>query len=342
MTELDVRHREILKAIVEDHIASGDPVGSQQIARRAEVDVSAATIRAVMADLESLGYLEKPHTSAGRIPTDQGYRFFVDGLVKLPPPPSSERQTIDVAVESMVGTLEDRLGQASRLLHDLCRHACVLVGPDSSSGRFQHVEFVRLRDDRALAVLVSQEGAVQNRLLRLDQPWSQAQLTEAANFLNALLGELSLEQARDRIVSDLADQKARYDTFVHNALSLGQEALKVESDPHDARLLVEGRTSLLQHFAQDMEQARAALTLLEERKRLLSVLDLTRAAGQLQIFIGTESGFTPGGVAVVASPFGEGGVVGSLGVIGPTRMNYPKVISLVGYTARALSRSLGG
>ena len=251
----------------------------------------------------------------------------------------AEREAIDRSVPD-AATLDQALEQASRMLHDLSRHASVVLTPRPDEGTFKRVEFVRLRDDRALAVLVSEQGAVQNKLVRLDSPLTQDALSAAANYLNELLASLTLEAARTRIAQELADQKALYDQLTHRALTLGQ--LMINDGPVDEaqRVLVQGQGSLLEHFDRDLEQAKAALRLVEEKKRILRVLDLTREAKQLQIFIGAESGFAQQGVALVASPFGEGSVLGTLGVIGPARMDYSKVISLVDYTARVLSRVL--
>jgi len=335
--DLDGRKQEILRAIVEDYISKGEPVGSLQVARRAEVDVSPATVRAVMADLEELGYLEKPHTSAGRVPTGRGYRFFVDTLLQVHTPTPHEREVIERSVPD-AATLDEALDQASRMLHDLSRHASVVLTPRPEDGTFKRVEFVRLRDDRALAVLVSSQGAVQNKLIRLDAPLSQDELTQAANYLNELLASLTLEAARARISQELVDQRALYDQLKNRALTLGQSMMQ-EGPGDETRVRVQGQGALLESY-QDLEQAKAALKLIEEKKRILHVLDLTREARQMQIFIGAESGFAQEGVALVASPYGEGSVVGTLGIIGPARMNYSKVISLVDYTARDLSRVL--
>ena len=323
---------------MEDYISRGEPVGSLQVARRAEVDVSPATVRAVMADLEELGYLEKPHTSAGRVPTGRGYRFFVDTLLQVRTPPPQEREVIERSVPD-AATLDEAVDQASRMLHDLSRHASVVLTPRPEDGTFKRVEFVRLRDDRALAVVVSSQGAVQNKLIRLDAPLSQDELTQAANYLNELLASLTLEAARSRITQELADQRALYDQLQRRALTLGQSMMQ-EGPADEARVRVQGQGALLESFDQDLEQAKAAIRLIEEKKRILHVLDLTREARQMQIFIGTESGFAQEGLALVASPYGEGSVVGTLGIIGPARMNYSKVISLVDYTARVLSRVL--
>jgi heat-inducible transcriptional repressor len=337
--EFEQRKREILKAIVEDYISKGEPVGSQHVARRSEVDVSPATIRAVMADLEELGYLEKPHTSAGRIPTDRGFRFFVDSLIQVRAPASRDREAIDRTVP-VNATVTEAIDQASAILHDLSQHASLVVIPKKDEAPLRHIELVRLRDDRALAVLVSPAGIVHNKLLQLDAPLSQDELTQAANYLNDLLRDLPLEAARERIARELADQAALYNQLTRRALVLAQGLMADSPADPQSRLLVQGHGSLLEDLSVDVEQARAALRLLEEKKRILVVLDQVRAAGQMQIFIGSESGFSHEGVSVVATPYGEGEVVGTLGVIGPTRMNYSKVIGLVDYTAKALNKAL--
>jgi heat-inducible transcriptional repressor len=334
--ELEPRKRDILLSIVEDYIARGEPIGSLHLARKAELDFSAATIRAVMADLEELGYLEKPHTSAGRVPTDAGYRFFVDSLVHIKQPALKDREIIEQAMPEHP-TVEQALDQVSRLLHDLSHHASLVLGPKQQEDSFRHIEFVRLKEDRALAVLVSQSGMVQNKLVHLSEPLDQNQLAQAANYLNGLLQELTLEQARARVAKELEEDRARYDQLQRHALTLAQSTM-LAPEPGDSKVLIQGQGSLLEGFS--LDQAKAALRVLEEKTRLLSVLDHTRDARQLQIFIGAESGFRAQGLSLVATPFGEGEVLGTLGIIGPTRMNYAKVISLVDYTARALTRAL--
>ena len=236
--ELEPRQLDILKAIVEDFIAKGDPVGSQQVSRRGELDVSPATIRAVMADLEELGYLEKPHTSAGRIPTDLGYRLFVDTLLQVREPTSRERLAIDAAVAPEATNLDQALDTASRVVHDLSRHASLVLLPKPDQDTFRRVELIRLREDRVLAVLVSQAGTVQNKLLRLEHAMSQEELTRAANYLNEMLEKLPLEIARERIATELAAHSANYDEHQRRALALAQKMMADPSD--DSKMLIAG------------------------------------------------------------------------------------------------------
>ena len=339
--ELGEREREVLRAIVQEHIASGGPVGSAQLARKPEFDVSSATMRNVMADLEELGFLEKPHTSAGRVPTDRGYRFYVDTLVKLREPGAKDRELIEHGI-SVEGALEDALQEASRVLHSLTRHAGVVICPRPSAVVFHRIEFVRLRDNRVLAILVGQNGQVQNKVFTVEFPLTSEDLIRAANYLNELLRELPIEDVRGRIFAQMEREQAQYDALASTALKLGFAATDL---PSSERVFIEGTGSFLEapEFA-DVERIRALFKTLEEKHKLLALLDRVQRAREMQIFIGTESEFSSAGdVTVIASPYGNGGgeVLGAVGVIGPTRMNYQRVIPLVNFTAQVLSRVLG-
>lgn len=339
--ELGEREREVLRAIVQEHIATGDPVGSAQLARRAEFDVSSATMRNVMADLEALGFLEKPHTSAGRIPTDRGYRFYVDTLVRLREPGAKDRELIEHGI-SPEGALEDALQEASKVLHALTRHAGVVLTPRASATVFHRIEFVRLRENRVLAILVSNNGQVQNKAFMVDFPVTADDLVRAGNYLNELLRELPIEDVRGRIQTEMEQEKAQYDALASKALKLGFAATDL---PSSERVFIEGTGSFLEtpEFA-DVERMKALFKALEEKNKLLALLDRVQRAREMQIFIGTESEFSSAGdVTVIASPYGATGseVLGAVGVIGPTRMNYQRVIPLVNFTAQVLSRVLG-
>lgn len=338
--ELEEREKDVLRALVQEYIASGGPVGSSQLARRPEFEVSSATLRNVLADLEALGYLEKPHTSSGRVPTDRAYRFFVDTLVKLRDPPPKERELI---AHSLPGELavEQTLQEASRILHALTRHAGVVLASPPSAAVFQRIEFVRLREDRVLAILVGQGGQVQNKAFSVDFPLTSEDLVRAANYLNALLREVPLEQVREKILAELSQEQAQYDQLSAKALKLGAAA----TDLHQAeRVFIEGAGSFLEapEFA-DVERMKALFRALEQKHQLLDILDRVQKAKALQIFIGTESEFSSAGdVSVIASPYGsEDQVLGAVGVIGPTRMNYQRVIPLVNFTAQILTKVLG-
>ncbi len=319
---LDERTRRVLAAIVRDYIHGGEPVGSHAIARRPDVDVSSATVRAVMADLEDLGYLEKPHASAGRIPTSRGYRYYVDTLLRVKQPLPEERQQIERQAHEAGAGVDGLMTAASRVLHSLTHHAGVVSAPRPQSERLQRIEFLRLREGRVLAVLVSRSGAVRNRLLVLDRAASEAELEQSSNYLNSL--------TRDR--QTLSELQAR-------ALSLGAEAVQVEQPA----MHIEGQASFLEEksLSQDVTKIRALFKALEEKELLLSVLDRTLEARELRIFIGAESGIVEPDLAIVAAPYTlNGEVVGALGVIGPTRMDYSRVIPLVELTARTVGLTL--
>jgi heat-inducible transcriptional repressor len=339
--ELDDRARDVLRAVVQEFISSGDPVGSQQLTRRGEFEVSPATMRNVLSELESLGYLEKPHTSAGRIPTNQGYRFFVDSLLQLKSPSPADQQLIEAGL-SMTSGVEERLQEAGKVLHQLSHHAGVVLIPRPSAGTLQRIEFVRLADDRALAILVGQGGQVQNKLVTLDGPLSTEELVRASNYLNELLrSAATIEDVRSRILQELENQRTQYDEVVARALKLGAAATDVSSAE---RVVIEGTGSFLEspEFAEDVRRMRALFRALDEKHKLLSLLDRVQRAREMQIFIGAESEFgSQGDVTVIASPYGtEEQVLGTVGVIGPTRLDYQRVIPLVNFTARVLSRVL--
>ncbi len=336
---LSDRAREVLHAIIREYISTGGPVGSQQLARTSGFEVSSATLRNVMADLEDLGYLEKPHTSAGRVPTDRAYRFYVDTLIRLRDPNPRDRDLIQRGISSGA-PLEDALQEAGRLLHFLTRHAGVVVTPRPTSGTFHRIEFVRLREGRVLAILVDQDGQVHNRPVALDFEMSPEELVRASNYLSELLEKLPLEQVRGRIEHELAQDQAAYDQLVAKALKLGLLATGV---PPTEKVFIEGTGSFLEapEFA-DIDRMKALFRTLEEKTRLVALLDRVQRAREMQIFIGHESDLSPGGdVSLVATPYGPADrSLGTVGVIGPTRMNYQRVIPLVQFTAQVLSSAL--
>lgn len=340
--ELDDRAQAVLRAVVQEFISSGDPVGSQQLTRRGEFEVSPATMRNVLSELEALGYLEKPHTSAGRVPTNQGYRFFVDTLLQLQSPSQAEQQAIEAGLASAGAGVEERLQEAGKVLHLLSHHAGVVLIPRPSAGVLQRLEFVRLSDERVLAILVGQGGQVQNKLVMLDRPVSSDELQYAANYLNDLLRSAnSIEDVRSRILQELETQRMQYDEVVARALKLGAAATDISSSE---RVVIEGTGSFLEsrEFADDVRRMRALFKALDDKHKLLSLLDRVQRAREMQIFIGAESEFgSQGDVTVIASPYGTNEqVLGTVGVIGPTRLNYQRVIPLVNFTARVLSRAL--
>ena len=344
LERLDERARRVLAAIVRDYIQGGEPVGSHAIARRPDVDVSSATVRAVMADLEELGLLEKPHTSAGRIPTAGGFRYYVDALLRVKQPLPEEREQIERRAHENASQVDGLMTAASRVLHSLTRHAGVVASPRPQAERLQRLEFVALREGRILAVLVSQAGAVRNRLLTLpagERAWSASDLEQGANYLNELVRDLTLAEAQTRLRGELDRDRRELDELRARALSLGAQAVI----PEAPSVHLEGQLSFLDDrmLSADVEKMKRLFKALEEKERLVQILDRTSQAEELQIFIGAESGIVEPELAIVTAPYRlKGEVVGSLGVIGPTRMDYSRVIPLVELTARTVGATLEG
>ncbi|MBK9515775.1 MAG: heat-inducible transcription repressor HrcA [Anaeromyxobacter sp.] len=344
--ELDRRAREVLKALVQDYIHTGEPVASQPLLARHGLECSPATVRAVMADLEALGLLEKPHASSGRIPTAQAYRLYVDTLLKVRPPTSADRDRI-TSLTADAPDVSRLLEGTADLLHSLSHHAAVVTTPPPKVDPIRQVDFVRLRENRVLAVFVSQAGIVTNKLVQLDQPFDASELERAAAYLNERIAAASeaatsLATLRERILEDMRADHTALHGLMQKALSLAELALA--APPAEGRVLVDGEASFLDapEFA-DVQKARALLKTFAEKDRILRVLDRVLLSQEVQIFIGAESEFaTVPDVSVVAAPYGRAGrVLGTLAVVGPTRMNYARVIPLVDLTARELSRAIG-
>lgn len=340
--ELGRREREILRAIVHDYIQTGEPVASQPLLQRHDLEISPATVRSAMADLEALGFLEKPHASAGRVPTERGYRLYVDALLKVRAPSQADRDRIEKLAHEATGVGE-LLEGAAELLHSLSRHAGVVSTPGPRSDPIRRVEFVRLRENRVLAVFVSQAGIVTNKLVQLEFPMDPAELEGAAGYLNEKLASVPLAELRAAIIADMRADHSALHGLMTKALRLAEQAMP-PTQP-GGELLVDGEESFLDapEFA-DVAKARALLRAFAEKDRVLRVLDRVLSAHEVQIFIGAESEFAAvPDVSVVAAPYGRGErVLGTLAVIGPTRMNYARVIPLVDLTAREISRALAG
>jgi heat-inducible transcriptional repressor len=343
--ELDRREREILRALVQDHIRTGEPVASQPLLARHDLECSPATIRSVMADLEALGLLEKAHASAGRVPTERGYRLYVETLLRVRAPPPADRERIEKLAHdaSDVTTL---LEGTADLLHSLSHHAGVVTTPAPSADPVRRVEFVRLRENRVLAVFVSGAGIVTNKLVQLDFDLDHGELERTANYLNEKLraageGAGTLAAMRDRILEDMRADQSDLHSLLAKALALAEQTFA--GSPVEERVFVEGESSFLDapEF-KEVQKARALLRTFAEKDRILRVLDRVLRAQEVQIFIGAESEFAGlADVSVVAAPYVRGAsVLGTLAVVGPTRMDYSRVIPLVETTAREISRAL--
>ena len=343
LRELNERSREIFKRIVESYLSTGEPVGSRNLSRALPMTLSPASVRNVMADLESLGLIYAPHTSAGRLPTQTGLRLFIDGLLEIGDISEQERSEIEsrMAAGGRRRAMEDYLAEAGDMLSGLARCAGVVL-VDQQSKTLRQVEFVSLGQGRALAVLVGEDGDVENRIVSVPDGLPLSSLNEATNYLNARIAGLTLAEARTRIEGEIEARRAQLDELTARVVT---EGLAVWSGAdHDRKsLIVCGRAHLLEdvHAMEDLERVRLLFEDLDTKKDLIQLLGLAERAEGVRIFIGSENKlFSLSGSALIVSPFedSEQKIVGVLGVIGPTRLNYARIIPMVDYTARVLGR----
>jgi heat-inducible transcriptional repressor len=333
--DLSRRAQKILHAVVTEYLSVGDAVGSRTVTRRHDLGLSPATVRNVMADLEELGLLEQRHTSAGRVPTTSGLRFFIDSLLKVRGLTPRERDEIRERVTAP--SPDEVMQRASRLLSDLTHHAAVILAPDPDEARLERIEFLPLRDGKLIAVLVTTDGRIENRLVIDDVDPSR--LERIHNYLNDLLAGMTLDEVRERVIRELGIDKNRYDDAVASALRLGH-AVFVKQPERSADVVIAGQANLLDDVQPD--QIRDLLRTLEDKETLVRLLDRTRTADGLQVFLGTETAMSAlSNSSIVGASYGpEEKPIGALAVIGPMRMNYGKVMSVVDFTAETVSQLL--
>src|SRR5438477_8671408 len=334
---LDSRAQHLLKTLIERYIADGQPVGSRVLSRQSGLELSPATIRNVMADLEEMGFIASPHTSAGRVPTPRGYRFFVDSLLVVKPLEEGE-------ISELQGQLQaDRpqllVGAAAQMLSQLTHFAGVVATPRRREASFRHIEFLRLSDRRVLLIIVTPEGDVQNRILHTDRPYSQSQLIEASNFFNRHYAGQPFGALRALLAEELKSLREDIVGLMAAAVEAGGAAFREGEE-----LVVTGEKNLLSagDLASNMTRLRQLFDLFEQKTSLLHLLDVSQRAQGVQIYIGDETGLVPlDECSVVTAPYEiDGRVIGTLGVIGPTRMAYERVIPIVDVTAKLLSNAL--
>jgi heat-inducible transcriptional repressor len=342
LVQLDERARDIFRRVVETYLETGEPVGSRTVSRGG-VQLSSASIRNTMQDLTMLGLLESPHTSAGRLPTHLGLRLFVDGLLEVGDISQEERREISGRLAARGRGMEEALDEATSLLSGLAGGAGVVVTPSRDAG-VKHVEFVALGPDQALAVMVFDDGTVENRLMAKAAGVTPASLQEASNFLNNRLRGRTLVEAKAEMSAELERARNELNAAAAHLVEDGMAAWSGGEGPARS-LIVRGRANLLEDFAavEDLERVRRLFDDLEQKEQLIGLLDDVREAQGVRIFIGSETRlFSLSGSSVIAAPYmtGQRKVVGAIGVIGPTRLNYARVIPLVDYTARMLGRML--
>ncbi len=334
---LDDRSRTLLKTLIEHYIADGQPVGSRALSKFSSLDLSPATIRNVMADLEDMGLVASPHTSAGRIPTPKGYRLFVDSLLTVQPIAPTQAALLEGQLQA--DAPQRVMSHAAQLLSSLSSFAGVVVTP-KRAGVFRHVEFLRLGDRRVLLIVVSPEGDVHNRILQTDRDYSPAELIEAGNYINVNFAGLDFEAVRARLRAELTEIRDNISMLMKLAMETGEDVFKAPED----EVLVSGERRLLDvsDLSDNMSRLRRLFEMFEQKTSLARLLDASTRGQGVQIFIGGESELVPiEELSVVAAPYEiDGRVVGTLGVIGPTRMAYERVIPIVDITAKLLSTAL--
>ncbi|GAA6176008.1 heat-inducible transcription repressor HrcA [Sulfitobacter pacificus] len=341
LNEMNARSREVFRRVVEGYLANGDPVGSRTLTRDFSEKVSAATIRNVMQDLEYMGVLGSPHTSAGRIPTQMGLRMFVDGMIEIGDPTETDRERIDATLgnrASDVGGLLDRVGSA---LSGVTQGASLVLTPKHEAP-IKHIEFVSLSTDRALVVLVFSDGHVENRLFSPPVGQTPSSMREAANFLNAIVEGKTISEVQQAVTKEIAQRRQEIDVLAQQLVESGL-ALWTGSDESSERLIVRGRSNLLENEAEeaDLERIKNLFDDLERKRDIAEFLDLAEEGQGVRIFIGSENKlFSLSGSSLVVSPYmnADRKVIGAVGVIGPTRLNYGRIVPIVNYTAQLVGK----
>ncbi|MBE9605034.1 heat-inducible transcriptional repressor HrcA [Acetobacteraceae bacterium H6797] len=342
---LDGRSAAILRQIVELYVETGEPVGSRTISRRLPLALSPATIRNAMADLEEAGLLYAPHTSAGRLPTERGLRLFVDGMLEFGDLSEDEREAIAIRCAASGRSLQDTLAEAGQMLSGLAGAAGLVVAPKNEAP-VRHIEFVALGPGRALVVLVTENGQVENRVIEVPPGLPPSALVQASNYLNARLSGRTLDDTRKAVEDEMASNRTALDALTNQVVSAGLATWSGSGAGSGGSLILRGQSRLLQNLdqTQHLVQIQALFDRLETQETMLRLLDLAQRGQGVQIFIGAESGlFDTTGLSMVVAPFknGQEKIVGAIGVIGPTRINYGKVIPVVDYTARVIGQLLG-
>jgi heat-inducible transcriptional repressor len=346
LAQLNERSREIFRQVVESYLATGEPVGSRNLSRILPMTLSPASVRNVMSDLEQLGLVYAPHTSAGRLPTEIGLRFFVDALMQIGDLTEEDRKAIEaqVAASGQAKSVEAVLTEASGLLSGLSRAAGVVLTAKSNP-RLKHIEFVQLEPERALVILVGEDGQVENRVLNIPVGLPPSALIEAANFVNARIRGRTLEEVKAEIEFKLKEGKAELDQLTQKIVSAGLASWSGgESD--ERKLIVRGQAHLLDDLKAlaDLERVRLLFDDLETRREVIDLLGRAQAGEGVRVFIGSENKlFSLSGSSTIVAPYHDASrhIVGVLGVIGPTRLNYARIVPMVDYTAKVVSKLLG-
>ena len=343
LEEMNNRSREVFRRVVEGYLADGEPVGSRTLSREFSEDISAATIRNVMQDLEFLGLLGSPHTSAGRIPTQQGLRIFVDGILEVSEVDKNDRKKIDKIVSDETNQVDEILDDISTTLSGVTQGASLVLTPKREAP-IKHVEFLPLSISQALVVLVYADGHVENRLFKPPPGQTPSSMKEAANFLNALMEGNTLSEAKKLIKNEIDYRRQELDTLARDLVQSGL-ALWEDTEERHERLIVKGRANLLNESSQqeDLERIKNLFDDLERKRDIADFLELTEKGEGVRIFIGSENKlFSLTGSSLVVSPYmnSDRKIIGAVGVIGPTRLNYGRIVPVVDYTAQLVGKMI--
>jgi len=342
---LNERSRQIFRQIVESYLATGEPVGSRNISRLISLTLSPASVRNIMSDLEHLGLVYAPHTSAGRLPTERGLRFFVDALMEIGDLSDADRRAMEAKVAAAGTSMEAVLSEASGMLSGLTRAAGVVLSAKTNP-RLKHIEFVRLEPERALVVMVSEDGQVENRVVNVPLGLPASALTEASNFLNARIRGRTLAEAKAELETAFETSRSELDQLTQRLIAAGLASWS-GGDSENRKLIVRGHANLLEDLRalEDLERVRLLFDDLETKRGVIDLLGRAESADGARIFIGSENKlFSLSGSSTIVAPYsdGAGRIVGVIGVIGPTRLNYARVIPMVDYTAQVVTKLLGG
>jgi heat-inducible transcriptional repressor len=339
--DLDDRSGEILKSVIQAHVLTGEPIGSRTLSRGSGLDLSPATIRNVMSDLEERGLLSQPHASAGRVPTELAYRLYVDRLMSRPPIDIGHAQEIDEALQHRRGEIPELLSEAARQLSRVSQHVGVVLAPDMRRIVVEHLEFVRLDAQRVVAILVDRAGVVHNRILQLEAGFDQPDLDRVGSELSRRFAGQTLPTIREAIARELLEEQSAYDRRRARLLELGRDALAVDGEATE--VLVEGASNLVGALDfNDLERTKELLRTLEQKGRLVDLLENVLTGQGVQVVIGHENPVSSlSDLSVVATTYRAGDrVLGTVGIVGPTRMEYARAIALVDYLAHVLTRFL--
>ncbi len=342
MADINHRSRKILHAVVSEYLSTGEAVGSRKVTRRHGIDLSPATVRNVMADLEEAGLLEQPHTSAGRVPTGSGLRFFIDSLLKVRGLSTKEKESI--RMHSGLGQgerdFDSIIQNTSKVLSEITNYAGIVLAPNPAQDQLQHIEFMPMSGKNLLAILVTESGQIINKLIKLESELDRPTLERVHNYLLELLGGLTLGQVRKKVLEEMGQEKNQYDSMVSAALKLGAAA--VSGVEEEGEIFVSGQANLLVEgdSGSSVGSMRELLAALEQKELILKLLDDTMSNERVKVFLGAETAHAAlGASSIVAVPYGpDEQPLGAIAVIGPTRMNYGKIMSVVDFTAELVSR----